>query len=361
MTTPREKLALRAIDRMETWAKNADWKAFDAAKQEAIAALTEEPVQKVDAEAVAEQIQQAESRWMLSGANKLGDKHLFMARVLLSAFEATESEATGEWDSVTKEEMWNLIQRIRKITGDDGTFGGPDNLVKSMAEELLRLGYTPPYWDDAPEPVQPDATNVPYFDPKNIEEVNAMMARLSPEALAKLQSVPFIPRVESAATEGVVDELKQWRDLALSAGERLASTGPEGYYGFTWDQFSNWLAGQSHSDVTRVVSLDQIQEIAERIIEKRVEHHSAQDVECPVCVSAEEVAKAIYALQLPAPSATAGIGIEEAVKQAGEKMATFIRVWGDCLYGVQMTVEDFKEDCGLEEWAVALAKLQGVR
>ena len=33
-----------------------------------------------------------------------------------------------------------------------------------------------------------------------------------------------------------------WRDLALRAGERLASVGPVGYYSFTPEQFSEWLS-----------------------------------------------------------------------------------------------------------------------
>ncbi len=66
---------------------------------------------------------------------------------------ASKRGETHEWDSVSKEEMWNTIQSIRKLTGDDGTFGGPENLVKEMAEELNRLGYKGPYWSD-PTPQQ---------------------------------------------------------------------------------------------------------------------------------------------------------------------------------------------------------------
>jgi hypothetical protein len=35
---------------------------------------------------------------------------------------------------------------------------------------------------------------------------------------------------------------------------------------------------------------------------------------------------------------------------AASKMARFIRTWEDCLSGVQMSEEDFNEDCGLKEW-----------
>lgn len=48
----------------------------------------------------------------------------------------------------------------------------------------------------------------------------------------------------ASQTTDSVSELNEWRKLALSAGEKLATTGPDGYYSFTWDQFSNWLAGQ---------------------------------------------------------------------------------------------------------------------
>lgn len=40
-----------------------------------------------------------------------------------------------------------------------------------------------------------------------------------------------------------------------------------------------------------------------------------------------------------------------------QKMSNFIRTWGDCLYDVQMSMEDFKSDCGLFEARQAIAAL----
>jgi hypothetical protein len=42
---------------------------------------------------------------------------------------------------------------------------------------------------------------------------------------------------------------------------------------------------------------------------------------------------------------------------AASKMARFIRTWEDCLSGVQMSEEDFNEDCGLKEWRRAKASV----
>lgn len=39
------------------------------------------------------------------------------------------------------------------------------------------------------------------------------------------------------------------------------------------------------------------------------------------------------------------------LENAASKMAGFITSWRDCLEGVQMSEEDFVEDCGLKEWS----------
>lgn len=46
------------------------------------------------------------------------------------------------------------------------------------------------------------------------------------------------------------------------------------------------------------------------------------------------------------------------MKAAAEKMALFIGRWGKELVGVQMSPQDFKEDCGLCEYHAALAKAE---
>ena len=45
------------------------------------------------------------------------------------------------------------------------------------------------------------------------------------------------------------------------------------------------------------------------------------------------------------------------LREAGNKMARFISTWQDCLEGVQMTSEDFNENCGLSDWLNARATL----
>ena len=47
----------------------------------------------------------------------------------------------------------------------------------------------------------------------------------------------------------------------------------------------------------------------------------------------------------------------ERLREAGNKMARFISTWQDCLEGVQMTSEDFNENCGLSDWLNARATL----
>ncbi|HSW65310.1 MAG TPA: hypothetical protein VLH56_18685 [Dissulfurispiraceae bacterium] len=41
---------------------------------------------------------------------------------------------TNEWDALTKEEMWDTIQRIRELTGNDGT-ESPERTVARLVEE----------------------------------------------------------------------------------------------------------------------------------------------------------------------------------------------------------------------------------
>ena len=40
----------------------------------------------------------------------------------------------NEWDALTKEEMWDIIQRIRELTGNDGT-ESPEQTVARLVEE----------------------------------------------------------------------------------------------------------------------------------------------------------------------------------------------------------------------------------
>jgi hypothetical protein len=46
------------------------------------------------------------------------------------------------------------------------------------------------------------------------------------------------------------------------------------------------------------------------------------------------------------------------LREAGNRMYAFILTWRDCLEGVQMNENDFKQTCGLARWA-ALAKGKG--
>jgi len=44
-----------------------------------------------------------------------------------------------EWDALSKKEMWDELQAIRSLVDDDGTHGGPVNVVASLMEELAAL------------------------------------------------------------------------------------------------------------------------------------------------------------------------------------------------------------------------------
>ena len=45
------------------------------------------------------------------------------------------AEEPGEWDRLTKKEMWDEIQAIRKLTDDDGTKGPPSDSVAQIIGE----------------------------------------------------------------------------------------------------------------------------------------------------------------------------------------------------------------------------------
>lgn len=45
--------------------------------------------------------------------------------------------------------------------------------------------------------------------------------------------------------------------------------------------------------------------------------------------------------------------------EASAKMAGFLSTWRDCLAGVAMSEDDFKEDSGLKEYRTAIAKAKG--
>lgn len=53
--------------------------------------------------------------------------------------EWMETGQSGEWDALTKKEMWDEIQAIRKAIDDDGTSGAPHVLVKSIIQERNEL------------------------------------------------------------------------------------------------------------------------------------------------------------------------------------------------------------------------------
>jgi hypothetical protein len=45
---------------------------------------------------------------------------------------------SNEWDALTKEEMWDTIQRIRELTGNDGT-ESPERTVERLVENLAAV------------------------------------------------------------------------------------------------------------------------------------------------------------------------------------------------------------------------------
>ena len=48
--------------------------------------------------------------------------------------QRTCETCANEWDALTKEEMWDIIQRIRELTGNDGT-ESPEQTVARLVEE----------------------------------------------------------------------------------------------------------------------------------------------------------------------------------------------------------------------------------
>ena len=72
----------------------------------------------------------------------------------------------------------------------------------------------------------------------------------------------------------------------------------KGIKDFSNDMASTEIIAQRIHDAgyRKVPSVARLNVLAETIIEKRVGHHSAQDIDCPVCFASQEVAQAIHDL-----------------------------------------------------------------
>jgi hypothetical protein len=63
-----------------------------------------------------------------------------------------------------------------------------------------------------------------------------------------------------------LEELEKWKNVALRFGERLGSVGPDGYYGFSADQWLKWAQGtDSRFDAERFALRAELAEEKRRV------------------------------------------------------------------------------------------------